>query len=236
MKGLILATFVSFLVAFGTLWFGFMDDGGPDIESILLTERSQIIQALKKKAEQGDAQAHYDLAVRYRKGDGVFKDDNTAFKHFKKSAELGHVKGQVETGYAYESRLGVKRSYAKAAAWYRVAARLGKNPEAQFYLGLMHFRGQGVEHDFSLAHRLFNLSAKQGHAGAEFFLAAMYEDGWGVPKDVIKAYIYYTRAMKQPELSRAIDLKYDPEKMRAKLEKKMTRAELQEARRKAGVK
>ncbi|MCW9036035.1 MAG: sel1 repeat family protein [Rhodospirillales bacterium] len=214
-----------------------MDDGGPNIESILLTERSKIIQSLKKKAEKGDAEANFELAKRYRDGDGVFKNDNTAFKHFKRSAELGHVKGQVETGYAYEHRIGIKRSYVKAASWYRVAARLGNNPDAQFYLGVIHFRGMGgVEHDFSLAQKLFNQAAKQGHAGAQFFLGAMHEDGWGVPKDRVKAYVYYSRAMQQPELSRAVDVKFDPEKMRGKLEKKMTRAELQEARRLAKAK
>ena len=45
--------------------------------------------------------------------------------------------------------------------WYRLAADQG-NACAQYNLGIMYAKGQGVPQDYVLAHMWFNLSAAQG--------------------------------------------------------------------------
>jgi TPR repeat protein len=46
--------------------------------------------------------------------------------------------------------------------------------------------------DYDLAARLFRPLAEQGHAGAQSFLGVLYANGQGVPKDVIRAYLWLT--------------------------------------------
>jgi len=230
MKALIVVTVISFIVAIGTLWFGFADRGGPDLETLLITERSKLINDLKKKAEAGDANAHWELAIRYRSGEGLFIDDKLAYRHFLAAAGKSHIRAQVETGWALENALGVKRSYRRAADWYRVAARAGNNAEAQYFLGLMHLKGRGVEHDYQEALNLFRRSSKKGHPGAQYFLGAMHEDGWGVAINNVTAYAYYTLAARAKKSPRGSELKFDPESNRKKLSHKMSQAQVKEAK------
>jgi TPR repeat protein len=58
--------------------------------------------------------------------------------------------------------------------------------EAQFRLGLMYGRGEGVQRDFSKAAGLIGLAAEQGHVYAQFALGSMYHVGRGVPRDYAK--------------------------------------------------
>ena len=47
-----------------------------------------------------------------------------------------------------------------AAAWYRKAAEQG-DANAQFNLGLMYAKGQGVPQDYAAAHKWLNLAASR---------------------------------------------------------------------------
>ena len=56
---------------------------------------------LQQKAQAGDAQAQFDLALCYANGDGVEKDEVVAFERHKQAAELGHVDAQFALGLFY---------------------------------------------------------------------------------------------------------------------------------------
>ena len=49
-------------------------------------------------AEQGDAEAQYNLGVMYREGMGVTEDDVQAIYWFTKAAEQGHDLGSKQSG------------------------------------------------------------------------------------------------------------------------------------------
>lgn len=51
---------------------------------------------------------------------------------------------------------------------FEVAAEDG-TPEAQFHLGLLYSTGQGVDRDYVIAHKWFNLAAFQGSQEARLF-------------------------------------------------------------------
>ncbi len=63
---------------------------------------------------------------------------------------------------------------------------------AQYYLGVMYMKGQGVEQDFEIAGEWFRKASEQGLAVAMFKLAELYTEGKGVPKDLEFAYVWYT--------------------------------------------
>ena len=70
----------------------------------------------------------------------------------------------------------------EAVRWYREAVERGAD-DAQFNLGLMYVRGEGVARDDAEAARLMRLAAEQGHSGARYALGLMYVEGTGVPQD-----------------------------------------------------
>ncbi|WP_223934153.1 tetratricopeptide repeat protein, partial [Aeromonas caviae] len=64
----------------------------------------------------------------------------------------------------------------KAVTWYRAAAEQGF-AAAQFHLGVMYTKGQGVAKDYSQAVAWSRLAAEQGHVQAQYFLGWMYTNG-----------------------------------------------------------
>ncbi|MCA3247044.1 MAG: sel1 repeat family protein [Azospirillum sp.] len=66
--------------------------------------------------------------------------------------------------------------------------------EAQFALGNLYLRGEGVPADPGLAARWFARAADLGHAEAKLNLALMLDAGDGIPRDRVAAYIHAIRA------------------------------------------
>jgi uncharacterized protein len=77
------------------------------------------------KAEQGDAQAQYNLGVMYSKGQGVLQDDKEAVKWYRKAAEQGNAEAQFNLGLLYEKGQGVPKDYVMAHMYYNIAAVSG---------------------------------------------------------------------------------------------------------------
>ena len=69
--------------------------------------------------------------------------------------------------------------------------------KAQFNLGIMYERGQGVLQDYKTAVKWYALSSEQGDALAQYNLGVMYENGRGVPQDHKAAFKWYTLSAEQ---------------------------------------
>lgn len=95
----------------------------------------QEMQSLTTKAEQGDARAQFDLAMKYANGDGVDENQDEAFAWFKKSAEQGNNMAMVELGKMYRAGDGVSQDSAMADMWMKKAADAG-NAEAQYRVSM----------------------------------------------------------------------------------------------------
>ena len=65
----------------------------------------------------------------------------------------------------YDRRKGFAQDYAEAAKWYRRAAMQGHAP-AQYNLGSIYGKGEGVPMDIFRAHLWFNLAAANGDTAA----------------------------------------------------------------------
>jgi hypothetical protein len=73
-------------------------------------------------------------------------------------------------------------AFDRAAPQVEALARQG-HPEAQFFLALMHSRGDGVRQDFREAVRWYTHSALQGWSDSIFNLGQMYYRGDGVDRN-----------------------------------------------------
>ncbi len=86
--------------------------------------------------------------------------------------------------------------YATALREWRPLAKQG-NAEAQFNLGVMYERGQGVTQDYAEGVQWYRKSAEQGVAKAQYNLGNMYRIGQGVPQDYARAVGWYHKAAEQ---------------------------------------
>ncbi len=82
---------------------------------------------------------------------------------------------------------------------FRILSPLAEqgHAEAQYYLGLMHHKGQGVPRDSRVAIRWYTAAAEQGHANAQNNLGFIYDNAQGVPRNYADALKWYTAAAEQ---------------------------------------
>ncbi len=66
--------------------------------------------------------------------------------------------------------------------------------EAQFLLGVMYDKGQGVPQDYAEAVEWWRKAAEQGYAKAQYNLGVMYGKGQGVPQDYVLAHMWFDLA------------------------------------------
>ena len=148
------------------IWFGFIANSfSADFQKGLDAARSgDYVTALKEwrpLAQQGDADAQYNLGTMYRKGDGVLQDYQEALKWYRLAAEQGYPSAQYNLGSKYRKGEGILQDYKEAVKWYRLSAEQG-HANSQTSLGVMYARGWGVIQDKVLAHMWHNISASNG--------------------------------------------------------------------------
>jgi TPR repeat protein len=73
-------------------------------------------------AEQGDAEAAYQIGILYYRGEGVLQDDAEAAKWFEKAAEAGDPDAQYNLGLMYANARGVAQDFVRAHVWFTLAA------------------------------------------------------------------------------------------------------------------
>ena len=123
------------------------------------------LEDLRRCAEQGYANAQYNLGFMYDTGDGVPEDDAEAVRWWRLAADQGLASAQYNLGFMYDTGDGVPEDYAEAVRLYRLAAEQG-NAKAQNNLGRMYALGEGIPEDDMLAYMWYNLAAAQGNENA----------------------------------------------------------------------
>ena len=76
---------------------------------------------LRKLADQGDADAQWQVGLRYHNGEDVPQDDAQAMQWFLRAAEQGNVTAQAALGAYYWAGRGVPEDLSKAYMWSEIA-------------------------------------------------------------------------------------------------------------------
>jgi len=139
---------LTFLFLFSSVSFG--DDFQDGVDAYERKDYKTAYKLWLPLAEQGFAQAQFNLGVMYDKGLGVPQDYKEAVKWYRLSAEQGEAYAQFNLGVLYAKGQGVPQDYKEAIKWYRLAAEQGHH-EAQTNLGAMYGKGQGVPQDYKEA-------------------------------------------------------------------------------------
>lgn len=116
----------------------------------------------QKLANQGDAQAQFNLGYMYNKGKGVRQDYSQAVYWFQKPANQGYADAQNNLGIMYADGKGVNQDYNQAFNWFQKSANQDY-AEAQYNLGLMYENGQGVRQNKVTAKELFGRACAKGN-------------------------------------------------------------------------
>jgi TPR repeat protein len=143
-----------------------------------------------------DAEAQFEMGMKYAVGDGVPHDFVEAAKWYLKAADQGHANAELSLGILYSSGSGVPLDYEEAAKWLTKAAEQGI-AQAQHNLGFMYQTGRGVPQDYRRALNCYRKAAEQNNPKSQHNLGKMYYQGEGVPQDFEVARRWFTKAAEQ---------------------------------------
>lgn len=150
-------------------------------------------------ANQGDAEAQYQIGMCYREGTGVRKNMKMSAQWFTKSAEQGHAKAQFQIGWAYNFKVyGVKPDREQALYWMTKSAEQGC-VEAQEALGLNFYSDFGMSPNPSKAFYWLTKAAEQGSTNVLHNLGVYYYNGKGVKQDYEQAAYWFKKAVENQE-------------------------------------
>ena len=143
------------------------------------------VAELEKAANQGEAEAQYNLGMMYHRGIGLMHENHAeAVEWYRKAADQGHAEAQYNLGVMYHRGTGlVHENHAEAAEWYRKAADQG-HVEAQYNLGRMYgyeahncYNADLVRENLAKAAEWYRKAAEQGHAEAQYMLGQIHSQG-----------------------------------------------------------
>jgi TPR repeat protein len=95
--------------------------------------------------------------------------------------------------------------YSAALSEWRPIAESG-DANAQFNLGMLYARGQGVPQDYQKAVEWYQKAGEQGVAAAQYNLGLIYANGQGVPRNAEEAARWFQKAAEQGVTAAESDL------------------------------
>ena len=169
------------------------------------------LKDLMARAEQGDADAKYALAMKYIYADGVEEDNVKAAELLEQAAEEGHREAAYHLGICYHYGYGVEKDIKTAYQLYLRSALQGYGKGFDL-VGDFYAEGLGVRQNYREAIKWYLdatvSSDPDAVSYAEYKMAGCLAHGLGVEKDEEKAVELYEQALAhgearaKPELER----------------------------------
>ena len=151
------------------------------------------LETLRERAEAGDADAQFELALRYRDGRGVARDPRASLHWSRRAADQGHGAALDNVGFHYFQGLGVGQDFDVAFGYFKSAAARG-SAWGWYNLGRCHFGALGTTQDFGRAIDAWRRGADAGHGLSATYVAIAYASGEGVAADPAEATRWARRA------------------------------------------
>ncbi len=164
------------------------------------TTAAEQVAACRTAAENGDAEAQYQLGLMYRQGLGVPKNDAQAASWHHLAAEQGHAGARLQLDVLYHTGPdNLEASDFEALMLYRQAAEQG-DAAAQSSLGWMYYQGRCVQQNYTKAAVWFHHAAEQGSVSGQYGLGVISLNGEGVAPDGAEAVAWFQRAAEQGDI------------------------------------
>jgi TPR repeat protein len=130
------------------------------------------LKCTQTKAEQGDAEAQFNLGLRFATGGDKALDYTKAAHWYLKAANQNHPLAQFNLGLMFAGGQGVAQDEDKSVMWMRMAAQQG-DAGAQHHLGMRHRRASfegspkdALESNLE-AYKWFHRAAAQGYRASD---------------------------------------------------------------------
>jgi len=143
-----------------------------------------------------------------------FPEGTEDFRQMLLFAKQGDAEAQYHVGTMLLNGELVRKDLLDAGKWFLKAAQQGHR-QAQSSVANSYFNGYApIERDFSKAAYWYYIAAMQGDSGAASLLGSMSMDGFGLEKDLVKAYVWYSQVTqwKEPKV-KEIAAKLTPEQL-----------------------
>lgn len=138
------------------------------IEAWQRSDYAAAVETWRPLAEEGDADAAFNLGQAYRLGRGVPTNLGAAQTWFERAARKGHLDAQTTLGLL----LFQNGNQTGGLRWLRQGAEQGE-PRALLVYGTALFNGDGIERDPVLGYAYVSRAAAQGLAPAKETLAQL---------------------------------------------------------------
>ncbi|MDR3199784.1 MAG: sel1 repeat family protein [Planctomycetaceae bacterium] len=210
-------------------WYREAAEQGDERAKKCLPEIEKQVKAkieLQNRAESGDPESQYLLALNYCFGLNDFKKDSDKYHEWVKKAsehsDQNSASVQCALGDVYCDGIGVEKDRVQATEWYRKAAEQNFAPGQCFFAQCLEEEGkeylkwlqQSAEQEFAPAQYHFGLvcrkneehteavswfrkAAEQGHVTAQNQLGVCFGNGIGVEQDWAEALKWYRKAANQ---------------------------------------
>ncbi len=160
-----------------------------------LKAKKYILQYAKDPLAKSSRVAHllYNLARSYWVGEGLKINQKLAFRYFKTSAELGYNNAQYQIGKIYNSPGYTFANFdrQKAIKWFTLAAET--NTKAQ--RALCYIYASYPNHvNHKKAYQWCSIAARTNSRRAMYYLATLYQFGFGIKQDIKKAKYWYQKS------------------------------------------
>ena len=153
-------------------------------------------QALAK-ANKGDADAQWQLALMYKVGNkGAPHSFEDAIKWYTKAVDAGHARAMCGLGRMYEEGQGVEKSPTEAMNLYLQSAANGY-ARAYSFIGYMYEDGVGVQKSYKKALSYFLKGANKGDPLSQCNAGRCYAHGLGCKVSGSDAVKWLTKAAEQ---------------------------------------
>lgn len=156
-------------------------------------------EALRTAALKDDAQAAYEIGVRFADGRGVDANPDAAMKWLSVAVARGSVPAAYRLGALYEYSA---RNTIEARRLYAWAAERG-NLRAMHNLGVLATEGIDGQPDWAGAVSWFRKAAAQGLADSQHNLGVIYARGLAGETDLVEAFKWFALAAAQGDTSSA---------------------------------
>jgi len=184
------------------------------------------LKFFRRASDDGNIGADWYLGHMYRTGRGVARDDATAYSYYSRVAELYdpdepdqrrlricvdalvRIADYQRTGIP---AAGVERNPAAAGRIYLKIATTYGHPSAQYALGIMNIKGEGVKQNPQQGLKWLIAAARKRHASSEAYLGDLYWEGKLVRLDRTRAVMWYILAQQsaRPEENPEIFDRFD---------------------------
>ena len=148
-------------------------------------------------ADQGIANARYNLGVLYHQGLGIKPDTEEAIRWYKSAADLGHPEAQYNLGIAYIEGIGVAYDPVQASQYFENAAQSGVM-EAAYNLGLIYENGLLGQAKPDVALMWYKTAADQGSPEAKAALEQLAKT-LNIKLEDVNSLVENMRGNKKPE-------------------------------------